>query len=164
MNRCFLSGNVTRDPDVRSSASGTTIMSFGIAVNERVHNKQTDQWEDKANFVDCVMFGKRADSLSGIIRKGMPLVVEGKLNYSSWERDGQKRSKLEVFVDDVVLPPKGGTQQQDYQQQQAPQQGYPQQGYPQQGFQQQQGYPQQGYQQQGYPQQGYPQQGYEGNF
>ena len=59
------------------------------------------EWEDYANFVDCVLFGNRADFLSRTLRKGTKVVVEGKLRYSSWERDGQRRSKLEVVVDDL---------------------------------------------------------------
>ena len=57
INRLEISGNLTRDPEVRSTASGMTVLSFGVAVNDRVKNNQTDEWEDKPNFVDCTMFG-----------------------------------------------------------------------------------------------------------
>lgn len=101
INRVVISGNLTRDPELRSTQSGMNILTFGMAVNDRRRNAQTGEWEDYANFVDCVLFGNRADYLSRTLRKGTKVVVEGKLRYSSWERDGQRRSKLEVVVDDV---------------------------------------------------------------
>ncbi len=101
INRVVISGNLTRDPELRSTQSGMNILTFGMAVNDRRRNAQTGEWEDYANFVDCVLFGNRADFLSRTLHKGIKVVVEGKLRYSSWERDGQRRSKLEVVVDDV---------------------------------------------------------------
>lgn len=104
INRVNISGNLTRDPDLRATASGSQILSFGVAVNDRAKNPQTGEWEDRPNFVDCVVFGKRAESLSSLLSKGMKVAIEGKLRYSSWEtQDGQKRSKLEVVVDEVEL-------------------------------------------------------------
>ena len=151
INRVIVSGNATRDPELRRTQSGMTILSFGIAVNDRRKNQQTGDWEDYANFIDVTMFGNRAESLGGIIRKGMHLVIEGKLRWSQWESNGQKRSKIEVVADEVELPPR--SQQNGYQggyQQQGG--GYSQNGYgapqaapqqPQNGYQQpsmQQGY------------------------
>ena len=78
-------------------------MRFGVAVNDRRQNRQTGEWEDVPNFVDCIVFGNRADALSRILAKGAKVAVEGKLRYSQWERDGQKRSKVEVAVDEVEL-------------------------------------------------------------
>lgn len=104
INRVVISGRLTRDPEIRSTAGGTTVMGFGVAVNDRRRNQQTGQWEDYANFIDCTMFGNRAEALSRILAKGMLVVCEGRLRWSSWERDGQKRSKIEVIVDEVVLP------------------------------------------------------------
>lgn len=144
INKVVISGNLTRDPEIRSTQSGMNILTFGMAVNDRRRNPQTQEWEDYANFVDCVLFGNRADYLSRTLRKGTRVVVEGKLRYNSWERDGQRRSKLEVVVDDIdFISPR--QQQGGY----APQQG----GYGQQqgGYGQSQG----GY---GQPQGGYGQQ------
>jgi single-strand DNA-binding protein len=101
INRVMISGNLTRDPEMRSTQSGMNILNFGMAVNDRRRNSQTGEWEDYANFVDCVLFGNRAEFLSHALHKGIKVVVEGKLRYSSWERDGQRRSKLEVVVDDL---------------------------------------------------------------
>lgn len=101
INRVVLSGNLTRDPELRATSSGMSVLGFGIAVNERVKNNQTGEWEDRPNFVDCTMFGKRAESVSRFLSKGSKVTLEGKLRYSSWEKDGQKRSKLEVLVDEI---------------------------------------------------------------
>ena len=117
INRVCISGNLTRDPELRSTAGGTSVMGFGVAVNERRKNSRTGEWEDYPNFVDCTMFGNRAEALSRILRKGMKVAIEGKLRYSSWERDGQKRSKLEVIVDEieVMVRREGQTQAQPQQ-------------------------------------------------
>ena len=101
INRVVLTGNLTRDPEVRRTQSGMAIMSFGLAVNDRRRNSQTGEWEDVANFIDCTMFGTRAEAVSNYLSKGSKIGLEGKLRYSSWERDGQKRSKLEVIVDEL---------------------------------------------------------------
>ena len=102
INRVNISGNLTRDPELRVTGSGTQILSFGVAVNDRRRNPQTNEWEDVPNFVDCVVFGGRAEPLSRFLSKGSKVAIEGKLRYSSWEtKDGQRRSKLEVVVDEV---------------------------------------------------------------
>lgn len=104
MNKVFLAGNLTRDPEY-NNAGGTSLLKFGLAVNDRVKNKTTDQWEDRPNFFDCVIFGKRADALSSILTKGMKVTIEGHLRWHSWEdqETGNKRSKVDVICDDVVL-------------------------------------------------------------
>lgn len=102
INRVVISGNLTRDAEKRETSSGLAVLSFSVAVNER--RKKGDDWEDYANFVDCVLFGSRADGLSKILKKGNRVCVEGKLRYTKWEtEEGQKRNKLEVIVDEIVL-------------------------------------------------------------
>ena len=101
INRVVISGNLTRDPDLRSTASGMPVLGFGVAVNDRRKNQQTGEWEDYPNFIDCTMFGARAQSVSRILSKGSKVAIEGKLRWSQWERDGQKRSKIEVIVDEI---------------------------------------------------------------
>ena len=101
INRVNISGNLTRDPEMRCTASGMQVLSFGVAVNDRAKNPQTGEWEDRPNFVDCTMFGARAEAVSRYISKGSKVAIEGKLRYSSWERDGQRRSRLEVVVDEI---------------------------------------------------------------
>ena len=101
INRVIISGNLTRDPELRSTASGLPVLGFGVAVNDRRKNQQTGEWEDYPNFIDCTMFGARAESLSRYLGKGTKVAIEGKLRWSQWEREGQKRSKIEVSVDEL---------------------------------------------------------------
>lgn len=101
INRVIISGNLTRDGELRRTQSGMAILALGVAVNDRRKNNQTGEWEDVPNFVDVIMFGRRAESLADYLVKGTKVCIEGKLRYSSWERDGQKRSKLEVIADEV---------------------------------------------------------------
>ena len=101
INRVAISGNLTRDPELRQTAGGMAILGFGVAVNDRHKNQQTGEWEDYPNFIDCTMFGARAQSVSRFLSKGSKVAIEGKLRWSQWERDGQKRSKIEVIVDEI---------------------------------------------------------------
>lgn len=103
INRVAISGNLTRDPELRQTAGGMQILGFGVAVNDRRKNQQTGEWEDYPNFIDCTMFGNRAQSVSRFLSKGSKVAIEGKLRWSQWERDGQKRSKVEVIVDELEL-------------------------------------------------------------
>ena len=101
INRVVISGNLTRDAELRSTASGMSVLGFGVAVNDRRRNSQSGEWEDYANFIDCTMFGSRAEKLAQYLTRGVKVAIEGKLRWSQWERDGQKRSKIEVIVDDL---------------------------------------------------------------
>lgn len=101
INRVVISGNITRDPVVRRTQGGMAILTISVAVNDRKRNPQTNEWEDYTNFVDCTVFGKRAESLADRLSKGMKVAIEGKLRWSQWEKDGQKRSKLEVIIDEI---------------------------------------------------------------
>ena len=101
INRVIITGNLTRDPELRATQSGMQVLSLGVAVNDRRKNQATGEWEDVPNFVDCTMFGTRAEAVSRYLSKGTKVAIEGKLRYSSWEKDGQRRSKLEVIVDEI---------------------------------------------------------------
>ena len=101
INRVIISGNLTRDPELRSTAGGMPGVGVGVAVNDRRKNQQTGEWEDYPNFIDCTMFGARAEALSRYLNKGTKVSIEGKLRWSQWEREGQKRSKIEVIVDEL---------------------------------------------------------------
>ena len=101
INRVNITGNLTRDPELRATQGGTQILRLGVAVNDRRRNPQTGNWEDYPNFIDCVMFGTRAEAIQRYLSKGTKVAIEGRLRYSSWERDGQKRSKIEVVVDEI---------------------------------------------------------------
>ncbi len=102
INRVLVSGYLTRDPELRTTAAGNPVMGFGIAVNDRRKNSQTGEWEDYPNFIDCTMFGTRAQSVSRFLSKGSKVALEGKFRWSQWEtNEGQKRSKLEIIVNDI---------------------------------------------------------------
>ena len=100
LNMVALAGNITRDPELKQAGS-TTVLEFGLAVNDRVN--KDGEWVDYANFFDCAMFGRRAESVSKFIEKGMKVAIKGKLRYSSWDdrETGKKRSKVSVNVDDI---------------------------------------------------------------
>ena len=122
INRAAISGNLTRDGELRSTASGMPVLSFSVAVSDRRKSSQTGEWEDVPSFIDCTMFGTRAQSLSQYLSKGTKVSIEGKLRWSQWQdRDtGKNRSKIEVVVDEIELMQQ--SQQQGYQQPQAHQQ------------------------------------------
>lgn len=113
INRVVISGNLTRDPELRSTAGGLPVLGLGVAVNDRRKNQQTGEWEDYPNFIDCTLFGPRAESLSRYLSKGQKVAIEGKLRWSQWERDGQKRSKIEVIVDEIEFMSSRNAQQGD---------------------------------------------------
>lgn len=101
INKVCLSGHLTRDPELRQTANGFPVLGFGIGVNERRKNPQTGEWYDQGNFFDCVMYGGRTESVAQYLAKGSKVAIEGKLRWSQWERDGQKRSKVDVVVDNI---------------------------------------------------------------
>ena len=101
INKVVISGNLTRDAELRETQSGFQVLGFSVAVSDRRKNQLTGEWEDWTNFVDCAMFGNRAASVAGFLLKGTKVAIEGRLHYSSWEKDGQKRSKLDVTVDEI---------------------------------------------------------------
>ena len=112
INRVNITGNLTRDPELRATAGGTQMLAFGVAVNDRRKNPQTGAWEDVPNFVDCIVFGQRAEAVSRFLSKGAKVAIEGKLRYSAWEnKEGQRRSKLEVIVDEIEFMSRAGGQQ-----------------------------------------------------
>ena len=107
INRVEISGHLTQDPELKMSKGGVPLIAFCVAVNERVRNAQ-GEWEDYANYVDCVLFGNRADWLSRDLRKGKLVHVAGKLRYNTWEKDGERRYKLSVIAHelDYERPPR----------------------------------------------------------
>lgn len=112
INRVVISGNLTRDAELRTTSGGTSVLSLGVAVNDRRKNRD-GEWEDYPNFVDCAVIGRRAEAIAQYLTKGAKVCVEGRLHYSSWEKDGQKRSKLDVTVDEIeFMSSRSGGQQQ----------------------------------------------------
>lgn len=99
INKVFATGNLTRNGELRETPSGMKVLTFGLAINDRFYNKETKQYEDRPNFVDCSLFGSRAESLHKYLTKGTKVAIDGKLRWSQWEREGEKRSKIEIIVD-----------------------------------------------------------------
>ena len=100
INRVMLSGNLTSDPELQVTQGGTPVLKFGIAVGEKRGEK------DYTHFFDCIVWGKYGEVMQKYLQKGQRVAVEGQLCYSTWERDGQKRSKVEVIVRtiDTIAP------------------------------------------------------------
>ena len=109
INKAFITGNITRDVELRSTGGGLSVANFTVAVNDRRKNQQTGEWEDRQNFIDCTMLGKRAEALAQYLTKGVKVSIEGRLRWSQWEdkNGGGKRSKIEVVVDEVELMARG---------------------------------------------------------
>ena len=131
INSVVLAGNLTHDVELKQTPSGASVMNFGIAVNERVKNSQTGEWGDRPNFFRCVCFGKRAEGLSSILGKGQKVAISGHLRYNQWENDnGEKRSSVEIVVDDLeFMSRRDGSQSQQngsYAPQSQQQTNYPQ--------------------------------------
>ena len=102
INRVVISGNLTRDPELKALPSGTSVLEMRLAVNDRRKNAQSGEWEDHANYVDVIVFGQRGESLTRFLSKGSKIAVAGRLRWREWEnQQGEKRSKLEVVADDV---------------------------------------------------------------
>lgn len=112
INQVTISGNLGRDSELRKTQSGMAILSFTVAVNERRKNSQ-GEWSDYTNWISVSMFGTRAEKLHDYLKKGTKVCVQGKLRYSEWERDGQKKSKVEVIADEIELMQKAQKPQQE---------------------------------------------------
>lgn len=95
-------GNITRDPELRFTPSGQANAKFGVAVNRRWQNKQTNEWEEQVSFFDVVCWRELAENVSESLTKGSRVVVTGRLEQRSWEQDGQKRYAVEIIADEVA--------------------------------------------------------------
>jgi single-strand DNA-binding protein len=100
LNRVTLVGRLTRDPEIRYTAGGMPIVGLGLAVNGR-QKDASGQWVEKPNFFDVKLFGERFERLAQHLEKGRRIGVDGRLEWSSWETDGQKRSKIEIVANEL---------------------------------------------------------------
>ncbi len=98
-NKVILMGNLTRDPETRQTPSGQSVTNFSLAVS-RTWKGQDGTNQEQASFFDCVAWGKTGEIIAQYIQKGRPILVSGRLDQRSWEQDGNKRSKVEVVVED----------------------------------------------------------------
>ena len=108
-NKVILMGNLTRDPEVRTTPSGQSVANFSLAVN-RTWKDQSGQTQDAVSYIDCVAWGKVGEIIAQYVQKGRPLLVSGRLDQRSWEdkETGGKRSKVEVVVEDFNFIDGGG--------------------------------------------------------
>lgn len=101
-NNVDLVGNATRDPELRFTPSGQAVATFGLAVNRRWQNRQTQAWEESTSFFDIVCWAQLAENVAESVTKGTRLIVTGRLDQRNWEtQEGDKRSKVEVIADEV---------------------------------------------------------------
>ena len=102
-NTVTLVGNITRDPELRFTPSGQAVATFGLAVNRRWQNRQTNEWEEQVSFFDVKCWAQMAENVSESLGRGTRVVVSGRLEQRSWETDnGDKRSKVEVVADEIA--------------------------------------------------------------
>lgn len=100
-NRVVLMGNLTRDVELRETQGGAVVTDLGLAVNDRV--KRNDEWVDEVTYVDVTMWGRTAEVASEYLHKGSPILIEGRLKLDTWEKDGEKRSKLRVLGEKMQM-------------------------------------------------------------
>ena len=102
INRVILTGNLTRDPELRYTPAGAATCQFGLAVNRRWQNRQTSEWEEATSFFNVVAWREMAENAGETLTKGARVIVTGRLEQRSWETpDGEKRSVVEVVADEI---------------------------------------------------------------
>ncbi len=102
VNQVILLGNLTRDPELRQTPSGQSVVSFSLALN-RAYKDQSGEWVEATDYIDVVAWGPLAERVAQYLNKGRRALVQGRLQSRSWEQDGQKRSKVEVLANDVTF-------------------------------------------------------------
>jgi len=106
VNKVFVTGRLTRDPEIKYLPSGQALANLGIAVNRRFQDK-SGEWRDDTMFIDVETWGKSAERCAETLKKGQPVFVEGRLKQDTWERDGQKQSKIRISAE-MVKPFEAG--------------------------------------------------------
>lgn len=102
INRVVLVGNLTRDPELRHTPSGTSVCKLRVAVNTRQKDPATGQWGDKPNYFDVTVWGNQGESCAQFLAKGRPVAIDGRLDWREWEaKDGSKRQSVEIIADTV---------------------------------------------------------------
>jgi single-strand DNA-binding protein len=102
INRVVMTGNLTRDPELRSLPSGMSVCSLRIACNTRRKNNSSGEWEDKPNYFDVTVWGAQGENCARFLSKGRPVALDGRLEWREWEtQDGQKRQAVDIIADSV---------------------------------------------------------------
>lgn len=107
LNKAFLYGNLTRDPELRALPSGQQVASFGIATNRTFRNKEGQQ-QDQTEYHNIVAFGRQAEVIGQYLKKGRPVFIEGRIQTRSWESEGRKNFRTEIVVDNFQFGPQAG--------------------------------------------------------
>lgn len=102
VNQVILMGNLTRDPELRQTPNGQSVVSFSLALN-RAYKDQSGEWQEATDYIDVVAWGPLAERVAQYLHKGRRALVQGRLQSRSWEQEGQKRSKVEVLANDVTF-------------------------------------------------------------
>jgi single-strand DNA-binding protein len=109
INRVIITGNLTRDPELRSTGGGLAICSLRIATNTRRKDNSTGEWVDKANYFDVTIFGRQGENAAQYLSKGRPVAIDGRLEWSEWQdQQGNKRQSVEIIADNVQFLGSGG--------------------------------------------------------
>jgi single-strand DNA-binding protein len=103
VNVVVITGNLTRDPELRSTGGGTSVCELRVAVNSRRKDGSTGEWVDKPNYFDVTVFGAQGENCANYLSKGRPVAVEGRLDWREWEaKDGSgKRQKVSIIANSV---------------------------------------------------------------
>jgi single-strand DNA-binding protein len=102
INIVAITGNLTRDPELRSTPSGTSVCKLRVAVNSRRKDGSTGEWVDKPNYFDVTVWGAQGENCANYLSKGRPVAVEGRLDWREWEaQDGSKRQAVEIIANSV---------------------------------------------------------------
>ena len=102
INRVVLVGNLTRDPELRHTPSGTAVCSLRVAVNTRRKDGATGEWTEKPNYFDVTVWGNQGENCAQYLAKGRPVAVDGRLEWREWEaQDGTKRQATDIIADSV---------------------------------------------------------------
>ena len=102
LNQVILMGNLTRDPELRTTPNGQNVVSFSLALN-RSYKDQSGEWQEATDYVDIVAWGPLAERVAQYLTRGRRCLVQGRLQSRNWEQEGQKRSKVEVLANDVTF-------------------------------------------------------------
>lgn len=108
LNKVYLIGNLTRDPEEKALPSGMKVTSFSVATNRR-YKDQAGAWQEATEYHNVVVFGRQAETSAQYLHKGNSVLVEGRMQTRSWEKDGQKQYRTEVVAERVQFGPKGGS-------------------------------------------------------
>jgi single-strand DNA-binding protein len=101
INRVVLTGNLTRDPDLRALESGTAVCSLRLACNTRRKNTATGEWENKPNYFDVTVWGAQGENCARFLSKGRPVAIDGRLEWREWEQDDARRQAVQIIAEAV---------------------------------------------------------------